>query len=175
MLTGQPTLPWPFWLLTQPNNLPVCNWICSYQSPNQPLLPPITRMHVTSHHRWWSSKRVDYRIYTGKETGVLHVQGRATLCASTIRTVPSGLVHARTEIQGETLIAALEYNLHSLELISMNLFSTHGMRSKISVNIRYLAFTVILRILLLANTIAFFNQFVCYWITDWFFVSLLFV
>lgn len=53
-------------------------------------------------------------------------QANLTLCASMVRTVPSGLIAARIEVA--MLIVASGYNLRFLALISMNPFSIRGMK-----------------------------------------------
>lgn len=108
-------------------------------------------------YRWWSSKRAGYKTYTGKETVVLRVQETATSCVSTTKIVQSEPIHAKTVV--EMSIVALESNSRFQELINTKPFLTHGTRSKIFVNTHYLVFTKISRILLLANTIVSFNEF----------------
>lgn len=81
---------------------------------------------------------------------VHHAQAAPTLCASTIRIVPSGLITARTEVA--VLTVALGYNLPFLAQISMKRSSIHGMRWRISVNTPSTAFIPIWEILSQVNT-----------------------
>lgn len=73
-----------------------------------------------------NSKRVGWKTCTGREMDARLAQATQTLCASTVRTVLSGLITARIEVV--MLIVASGYNLHFLALISMHLFSIHGLK-----------------------------------------------
>lgn len=77
-------------------------------------------------------------------------QATLTLCASTIRIVLSGLTTARIEVV--MLIVAWGYNLHFLALISMNLFSIHGLKWRIFVSTLCMAYIPISGVLSQINT-----------------------
>lgn len=97
-----------------------------------------------------SSRRAGCKTCTGKGMAVLNVQETLILSASTIRIVQSAHPAARTM---EVLqIAALEYNWHSLALISTLQFSIHGTKQRTSVSIHYMAFIQISGILSLVST-----------------------